>query len=121
MRYLSQRPFPLSEWPFSRTSIGGFPGMFETALSAVSKRAKFWLMLILLAAAGSVPAMAQGEAELKLPDLGTVSFFGGISGPTLLIGGLVVSVLGLLFGLMMYTHLRNLPVHQSMLEVSELI
>src|ERR1041385_5339610 len=78
-------------------------------------------MLILLAAAGSVPAMAQGEAELKLPDLGTVSFFGGISGPTLLIGGLVVSVLGLLFGLMMYTHLRNLPVHQSMLEVSELI
>jgi K(+)-stimulated pyrophosphate-energized sodium pump len=31
------------------------------------------------------------------------------------------SVLGLVFGLMMYTHLRNLPVHSSMLEISELI
>jgi K(+)-stimulated pyrophosphate-energized sodium pump len=85
-------------------------------LSAVSKRVKSLSILMLLAAAGSVPLMAQGEAELKLPDLSTVSFFGGISGPTLLMGGLVISVLGLVFGLMMYTHLRNLPVHESMLK-----
>ncbi len=35
--------------------------------------------------------------------------------------GLVICALGLLFGLFTYTQLRNLPVHQSMLEVSELI
>ena len=30
-------------------------------------------------------------------------------------------MLGLVFGMAMYTHLRNLPVHASMLEISELI
>jgi K(+)-stimulated pyrophosphate-energized sodium pump len=35
--------------------------------------------------------------------------------------GLAVSALGFVFGLAMYTHLRNLPVHESMLEMSELI
>src|SRR4026207_2192253 len=68
------------------------------------------------------PAHAPGgEASLVLPDLGTVSFLGGIDGHTLLLSGLVVSVLGLLFGLIFYTQLKNLPVHSSMLEVSELI
>ncbi len=36
-------------------------------------------------------------------------------------GGLVVSALGLIFGLIIFTRLRNMPVHSSMLEVSELI
>jgi K(+)-stimulated pyrophosphate-energized sodium pump len=62
-----------------------------------------------------------GEASLVLPDLGSVSFLGGTSGRTLLMGGLVVCALGLLFGLTIYTRLRKLPVHRSMLEVSELI
>ena len=35
--------------------------------------------------------------------------------------GLLVCALGLLFGLVTYTQLRNLPVHKSMLEISELI
>ncbi len=61
-----------------------------------------------------------GEASLKLPDLSTVDFH-GINGRTLLAGGLVVCVLGLLFGLMTFTGLKNLPVHTSMREVSELI
>ena len=47
--------------------------------------------------------------------------FSGINGRTLLMGGLVVCALGLLFGLMTFTQLKNLPVHASMLEVSELI
>ncbi len=62
-----------------------------------------------------------GEANLKLPDLGTVSFVGGLDGHTLLLGGLVVCALGLLFGLVIYTQLKGLPVHQSMREISELI
>jgi K(+)-stimulated pyrophosphate-energized sodium pump len=64
---------------------------------------------------------AGGEANLKLPDLGSVTFLGGITGHNLLLGGLVVSALGLIFGLTIYVRLRNLPVHSSMREVSELI
>ena len=72
------------------------------------------------------PLMAQeagGEANLKLPrlDLPGVTFLGGISGTNLLLGGLVVSALGLIFGLLIFTRLRNMPVHDSMREVSELI
>jgi len=61
-----------------------------------------------------------GEANLVLPDLSTVEF-GGINGRTLLMGGLVICALGLLFGLVTFTQLKNLPVHPAMLEVSELI
>ena len=61
-----------------------------------------------------------GEAALVVPDLSVVSF-GGFSGDTLLMGGLVVCVLGMLFGLMTFTELKNMPVHASMREVSELI
>jgi K(+)-stimulated pyrophosphate-energized sodium pump len=62
-----------------------------------------------------------GEANLVLPDLGQVSFLGGIDGHTLLYSGLLVSTLGLLFGLVIYNQLKNLPVHPSMREMSELI
>jgi K(+)-stimulated pyrophosphate-energized sodium pump len=62
-----------------------------------------------------------GEANLKLPDLSKVNFLGGIPGSTLLMGGLAVSALGLLFGLVIFTRLHKMPVHSSMLEVSELI
>ena len=55
-----------------------------------------------------------------LPDLGLVEFQ-GINGRTLLMGGLGVCVLGLVFGLVIYMQLKNLPVHRSMLEISELI
>jgi K(+)-stimulated pyrophosphate-energized sodium pump len=61
-----------------------------------------------------------GEANLKLPDLSQVKFQ-GIDGHTLLLFGLVICVLGLAFGLAIYTHLKNLPVHKAMREVSELI
>lgn len=61
-----------------------------------------------------------GEANLVLPDLGTVSFQ-GVNARTLLMGGLGVCLLGLAFGLVIYTQLKNLPVHRSMLEISELI
>jgi K(+)-stimulated pyrophosphate-energized sodium pump len=61
-----------------------------------------------------------GEANLVLPDLGQVEFR-GINGRTLLMVGLGVCVLGLVFGMVIYSQLKNLPVHRSMLEVSELI
>jgi K(+)-stimulated pyrophosphate-energized sodium pump len=72
----------------------------------------------------ATPATAQagGEANLVLPDLSTVDFLGGVvNGRSLLMGGLAVCALGLLFGLLTFTQLRNLPVHPAMREVSELI
>jgi len=69
------------------------------------------------------PAVEQqggGEANLVLPDLSTVDFR-GINGRSLLMAGLLVCGLGLLFGLMTFTQLKALPVHASMLEVSDLI
>lgn len=62
-----------------------------------------------------------GEANLKLPDLNMATFLGDVGGRTLLMGGLAVGALGLIFGFLIFKELRNMPVHQSMLEVSELI
>src|SRR5258706_2349736 len=121
LRYRNEKACPfqgrLSLFKFLLT--GGFSGMQMTSLSAACRRAIPLLFLLLLAVSGSTPLFAS-EAELKLPDLHQ-AIFGGIAGPTLLKIGLGVSALGFLFGLMMYTHLRNLPVHGSMLEISELI
>jgi K(+)-stimulated pyrophosphate-energized sodium pump len=62
-----------------------------------------------------------GEVNLVLPDLAQVNFLGGTSGRTLLMAGLAVCALGLGFGLAIYTQLKNMAVHQSMREISELI
>jgi K(+)-stimulated pyrophosphate-energized sodium pump len=71
------------------------------------------------AAEPSAPAVG-GEASLVLPDLSMVDFH-GVNGRTLLMSGLVICALGLGFGLLTFVQLRNLPVHASMREVSELI
>src|SRR6185295_7522315 len=65
-------------------------------------------------------APAGGEVNLVLPDLSVVDFR-GVNGRTLLMSGLLICALGLGFGLMTFTQLKNLPVHTSMREVSELI
>ncbi|MFZ3200683.1 MAG: sodium-translocating pyrophosphatase, partial [Candidatus Acidiferrales bacterium] len=62
-----------------------------------------------------------GEASLKLPDLRQVIFLGRVDGHTLLLVGIVFCVLGLAFGLGIYSKLKRLPVHRAMREVSELI
>jgi K(+)-stimulated pyrophosphate-energized sodium pump len=75
------------------------------------------------AAATGAPAAAPhagGEATLRVPDLGQTTFLGW-NGRTLLAWGLVVCALGGLFGLAILRELRNLPVHESMRAVSELI
>src|SRR5438105_3576841 len=72
---------------------------------------------------GAAPAQhaAGGEAALVLPDLAKALFLGGIDGRSLLLWGLVICALGLGFGLATYMQLKNLPVHRSMREISELI
>src|SRR5262245_53218256 len=61
-----------------------------------------------------------GEADINIPPLDPVRF-GGVSGYTLLYSGLVVCVLGALFGLWQYAQTRALPVHRSMSDVSNII
>src|SRR4051794_27444368 len=79
------------------------------------------LMAFVIAILTALPASAS-EADLVLPNLSNpdVTFF-GMTGHNLLLGGLAVCVLGLLFGMVMYTQLKNMPVHRSMREISELI
>jgi K(+)-stimulated pyrophosphate-energized sodium pump len=68
------------------------------------------------------PALAfASEANLVLPDLSSQLFMGSVNGRTLLLFGIVVSILGLVFGFVQYMQLRSLPVHRSMREISELI
>src|ERR1700722_83249 len=70
--------------------------------------------------AQNAPPQGGGESQLILPDLSQATFV-GINGRTLLMAGLGICALGLLFGLFTYNQLRDLPVHQSMRDVSELI
>ena len=82
------------------------------------------LALIALTLLAVLPAVAQaaagGEANLKIPALDSVQV-AGMNGRVLLMLGLGVCVLGLVFGLVIYRQLKNLPVHASMREISELI
>src|SRR6184192_376461 len=80
----------------------------------------FTVVAVLCGAPATFAATEGGEAALKLPDLSQVTFL-GIDGHRLLLVGLVFCGLGLLFGLLIYMQLQNLPVHRSMKEISELI
>ena len=80
------------------------------------------VLAALLAPAVSLWATAAwaSEAELKIPDLRSVSFV-GIDGHSLLLFGLVVCLGGMAFGLVQFMQIRGLPVHKAMREISELI
>jgi len=81
------------------------------------------LLTVSAAAAFAQPAgEAGGEAALKLPKLDLVSFFNGaIDGHKLLLIGILFCLFGLGFGMTIFMRLKNLPVHRSMREISELI
>jgi K(+)-stimulated pyrophosphate-energized sodium pump len=76
------------------------------------------LLLVLLSANA---ALAASEAELVFPDVGQVDFLGGLNGRQLLMAGLAVCAAGAAFGMVKFYKLRNLPVHRSMRDISELI
>ena len=95
-------------------------------MEKVLRRAATGVAAALATLAFALPTYAQshqpgGEANLQLPDLSQVNFLYGINGHNLLLGGIVVCVLGLVFGMAMYMNLRKLPVHSAMREISELI
>jgi len=75
------------------------------------------LMLLFMA-----PMAFAGEADIKLPNLSQVSFMGGaLSGMMILNLGLIICVIGMIFGWMQYIQTRSLPAHQAMLDVSATI
>jgi K(+)-stimulated pyrophosphate-energized sodium pump len=92
----------------SRFTMAGAAGAALLLLNGTAARAQ------------SAPDTAGGEAGLKLPDLSQVSFL-GMDGHTLLTIGILFCVFGLIFGMVIFNRLKNLPVHRSMREVSELI
>ena len=87
----------------------------------------FGLLALSLAACSGGATATPGEGahtsefDLPLPDLHAVYFFGGISGWWLLLLGMLICVAGFVFGILSYLKLKDLPVHQSMRDVSELI
>jgi len=97
-----------------------------TAASSGCRLARIITGALAMLTLSSVAAFAQGgevggEAGLKVPDLSTVQFVGGIDGHKLLLTGILFCIFGLTFGLVIYTKLKNLPVHRAMREISELI
>ncbi|HEY1471881.1 MAG TPA: sodium-translocating pyrophosphatase [Candidatus Acidoferrum sp.] len=101
------------------TSVCSIGGRFISRISAA-------LVLVLLSGAAVLARPAEetagGEAGLKLPDLSQVTFTSfNINGHKLLLVGIVICILGLGFGMAIFTKLKNLPVHRSMREISELI
>src|SRR4051794_2141177 len=121
---LTLRPGLMTGVPSTRR-ISSISKLLSRAFAITS--AVFFLLLLqgpmaLAQAQGNLAPTAEpaGEANLKLPDLSSVDFL-GMNGHNLLLIGLIFCVLGLLFGLAIYVNLKNLPVHRSMREVSELI
>ncbi len=61
-----------------------------------------------------------GEADLVIPDLSSVHFL-GVDGRSLLLYGMLICVFGFVFGLIQFFSIKNMPVHSSMRDISELI
>ena len=99
----------------------GAHAMFAFLTRSTPRRLFSWLTAALFAgvlflgnpAAAFAQASPQtsGEANLILPDLHQATFFNGlIDGQSLLLYSLIFVVLGLLFGVVIYVQLKNLPV-----------
>src|SRR5882724_6465645 len=80
------------------------------------------LLLFLITFLASGAAFA-GESDIKIPPLDTVKFdgLGGVSGAALMYGGLLICLIGAVFGLIQYKQTKALPVHKSMGDVSNTI
>ncbi|MCC6416173.1 MAG: sodium-translocating pyrophosphatase [Opitutaceae bacterium] len=74
-------------------------------------------------AALATPTLRASEADIHIPDLQQVSFqaLGGATGLHLMYLGLVICLIGAVFGLVQYKQTKALPVHGSMASVSNTI
>ncbi|HYD05989.1 MAG TPA: sodium-translocating pyrophosphatase, partial [Reyranella sp.] len=103
------------------------------------KRLSVLILPLLVALFTAAPALAQpgvttapaaaaqhtSELDIVMPDFTgkevPIKFLGNFSGQQLLMVGLVVCMLGLGFAMAIYMQLKSMPVHKSMLDISELI
>jgi K(+)-stimulated pyrophosphate-energized sodium pump len=101
----------------SRYARGSRPAVVTGGLLAA-----IFTMLFARGALATEPGRAPGggEASLVLPDLAQVQML-GMTGRDLLLAGLAVSAIGFVFGIVVMFQIKNLPVHPSMSEVSNLI
>ena len=81
------------------------------------------LTVVLAGLAAWLPGFAHAdESKIVLPDFELGHFlFGLVDGHSILLVGMLVSLVGFVFGIRMYSEIRDLPVHRSMKEISELI
>ena len=94
--------------------LGAFVACFVASLFG-------WALLLMPSLAQAAqPHHQGGEADLILPDLGSVEML-GMSGSSLLKLGMIVAALGLVFGVVTLLQVKNLPTHKSMAEVSQII
>ena len=106
--------------------------MMATVLIFIKERMMFIsktkICKIVLASVAAMFAVVNGasasELDLLIPSLSqaTYSVFGySVTGSELLIGGMVICLLGMCFGLGEFFSIKRLPAHESMLKVSETI
>ena len=82
----------------------------------------YWIVILFITLLASTGVYAS-ESDIVIPDLTTVHFggLGGVSGVTLMYLGLVICLVGAVFGLVQYKQTKALPVHESMAKVSNTI
>ncbi|MGC8754349.1 MAG: sodium-translocating pyrophosphatase [Thermosulfidibacteraceae bacterium] len=81
-----------------------------------------WLFYSLLLTLLIVPSSFASEADIVLPDLSQVYFFGGrVHGVAIMYIGLLICVIGLLFSLFHYKSVAGMKVHEAMEEIGEII
>jgi K(+)-stimulated pyrophosphate-energized sodium pump len=91
-------------------------------------KAQNWTRFIapaVVAALAAAPAAFASEADLQLPPIDdkiVFAVFGKpVMGATLMWGGIIVAVIGAVFGLIQYHQVNNLPTHPAMRNVSNII
>ncbi|MCW5552945.1 MAG: sodium-translocating pyrophosphatase [Verrucomicrobiae bacterium] len=86
------------------------------------KSLRYWVVFLILAMGFTFGACAS-EANIQIPPLKSVTFdgLGGVNGVHLLYLGLVICVIGAVFGWVQYTQTKALQVHKTMSDVSNII
>src|SRR5262245_48269750 len=87
-----------------------------------NNRYGWWIIVSIITLLAGTAARAS-EADIAIPPLDQVKFqgLGGLSGTALMYAGLVVCLIGAVFGLVQYKQTKALPVHSSMGSVSNTI
>src|SRR5882757_3489563 len=88
------------------------------------KNNRWWSwVIVLVISLFTFTASHAGENDIIVPDLTEVKFegLGGVSGATLMYIGLVICLIGAIFGVVQYRQTKSLPVHDSMARVSNTI